>query len=512
MDFKTRRIRKFPKQKKKLTPIASKLSSKFKLQLFGIAGTAIVMLLLLFGTVQLIKSIDFGAIIFSFGQTLQTDEQGNTNILLVGVGGKGHDGTDLTDSIILASIDHEKGLILMISIPRDFYVDNEDTGRSRINSVYYYAKDLYGERHGMNVLKDTVSEITGLPIQYYVKIDFNGFVQIVDSLEGVDVLVEESIYDPYYPKDETIYFETFSLPDGLQHLDGETALKYARSRKTTSDFDRAKRQQQLLHAIKDRALSLDILTNPGKIKEIYDSVRSSIDTNLTFGEIIELAKIAKDLDKTSTYTAVINDDPTNCGGLVYTPAREFFGGASVLLPAGNNYDYIHFFVDNVLNNVSALQEGEEIQIRNGTKTAGLAYEGMTILSRFCLNVVYYSNAKERDLEESTIYYKPGPENEPPKALDLVKRLIPAKTQAGIPEYYLGSEKKQDSVIVIELGKDYLSKRLKDPFDSLKYLAPPTPKKDEDTSSGFGSDSSTNGGTDADTSTAASTDNASTSDN
>src|SRR5690606_19137677 len=230
-----------------------------------------------------------------------------------------------------------------------------------------------------------------------------------------------------------------------QVLDGETALKYARSRKTTGDFDRARRQQQLLFAIKEKALSLDILTNPGKIGDIYDSVDESIETNLSLAEILEMGNLAEEFNQDSLYPVVLNDDPTACGGLVYTPAREFFSGASVLLPVGEEYNYVNFFVSTVLNNIQSISNPvDEIQILNGTKVEGLAYEGMSLLSRFCLPVVYYGNSTERPLELSTIYYSVDEEENPPASLEMIKTLMPGiQTQEGIPAEYLQTERRMN---------------------------------------------------------------------
>ncbi len=407
----------------------------------------------------------------------------------MGVGGEGHEGQDLTDTVMVATIDHEKKIIPMLSIPRDFYIEKGKISQSRINAVYFYAKQLYGEKQALSALRDKVSEITGLPIQYYVKVDFSGFEKIVDGIGGVDVLVEQAIHDPYYPKGETFGYETFELAAGQQHLDGATALKYARSRKTTSDFDRAKRQQQLLYAMKEQALSLNILTDTGKIKNLYDSVGASIETNLSLAEILELGKLARDMKRDNLFPLVINDDPTSCGGLVYTPAREFFSGASVLLPVGNNFDYIHFFVNTVLQHISPVTAQQEIQVLNGTKTAGLAYEGMNILNRFCLNVVYYGNASNRELETSTIYYQPSLQLQENNAedtatlatIDMIKILMPGiQVKEGIPTEYLESETRQSSKVVVELGRDYLQKRLNDPWDSLRFFAPPPSSSTQET--------------------------------
>ena len=488
MNFQTKRIRKEPRpprQKKKQVlqtpPGRPAQKSNYSLHFATAGGGIFLILFLLFGIYWVISSLDFSSIVFSFGKSLDTDETGRTNILLVGTGGEGHDGANLTDTIIVASIDYENKIVPMLSIPRDFYIMDR---QQRINSVYDTEIRIKGKDDGIDTLREIVEDVTNLKIQYYAKVDFNGFVEIVDALGGVDVLVENAIYDPYYPKGETIYFETFSLDAGWQLLDGETALKYARSRKTTSDFDRAKRQQQLLFALKEKALSLEILTNAGKIGDIYNSVDDSIETDISLAEIIEIGSIAKDFQKEDIYPLVLNDDPTECGGLIYTPAREFFSGASVLLPAGSDYEYVHLFVDTAFKNIQTISNSnDEIQVLNGTKVPGLAAEGLNVLSRFCLPTVYYGNASERPLETSTIYYQPDEEGNPPAVMSTIQTLMPGlQTQAGIPEDYLLTERRMNSTVVVELGADYLDKRLEDPFKKLSFFTPPattTTKDDEE---------------------------------
>lgn len=486
MNFKVRKIRKEPKRPKKNPfeflhrvksfnkPIVSK--NKYTLHIATITGSILVILVLVFGIYTVIKSLDFSSIVFSFGKTLLTDEHGRTNIMLIGAGGEGHDGANLTDTIILASIDYENKVVPMISIPRDFYIISNQYGNQRINSVYDTFLRRQSKAEGIQILKEIVGEITGTEIQYYAFVNFQGFEDIVDSLDGVEILVENDIYDPYYPKGETIYFETFKLKAGLQQLDGATALKYARSRKTTSDFDRAKRQQKLMYAIKDRALSMEILTNPNKIKSLYDSVAGSIDTNLSLAEILELAKFAEEFNKDDIFPAVLNDDPNSCGGLLYTPAREYFDGASVLLPAGKDYSPVQQVVSTLFNHTKTVATQEEIQVLNGTKTPGLAGVTMNLLLRNCLNVTYYGNASDRSLTKSTIYYKPGPEGEEPVTLSLIKELVPLPVIAGIPPEYTESAKRQNATIVIELGIDYLDLKPEEPFNTLKFLTAPASTK------------------------------------
>src|SRR3989339_1759318 len=216
----------------------------------------VIVVLLCAAIVKVLLNIDFKTIFLAAGSDLTADENGRTNFLIIGTGGAYHDGPDLTDTIIVTSLDQDNETLSMISIPRDFYIVNDVKGipDSKINETYYYAKKHFNDPlKGLEYFKSKVEELSNLKIQYYIKIDFSGFEKIIDALGGIDVDVPESIYDPYYPKEGTIYFETFSIKAGQQHMDGKTALEYARSRETSSDFDRSRRQHEIIYAIKEKA-------------------------------------------------------------------------------------------------------------------------------------------------------------------------------------------------------------------------------------------------------------------
>jgi LCP family protein required for cell wall assembly len=447
-------------------------------------------------TMGIIKSLDLGSLVFSFGKELKKDSHKQTNFLLVGIGGGEHDGSNLTDTIILASLSEKNHTVKMLSLPRDLYIDDKQTGGQRINKVYdTYLNKYHNSSRALDKLAETVTNLTSIPINYTVKIDFGGFVKIVDALGGVTVNVEKNIYDPYYPKGETDKYETFSIKAGLQKLDGETALKYARSRKTTSDFDRARRQQLLLSAIKEQALNMNILTDPGKIQALYNSVADSLETSLSVAEIIELAKISKDINRENIISNVLSDDLTSCGGLLYTPVRDYFGGAAVLLPAGNKLEEIQRFSQNYF--YSDIDSTLEIQVLNGTKVSGLAYDYLNRISRDCLNVVYFGNAAQRDLTKSTIYYLPQTlpdgRKQVPLDLEIIKQIIDAPLVEGIPEEYLQGEKRMNSKIVVEIGADYKKVTSEDAFDKLLYMTPLEPEETT-TSAETGAERPLNSGT------------------
>ncbi|NIA02081.1 MAG: hypothetical protein GWP15_01730, partial [Nitrospirae bacterium] len=278
-------------------PSASKKTLSIKIP---ILISLVIAILLVVGIVKAISHIDFNVFLKIAGDELLTDEKGHTNFLILGTGDENHEGADLTDTIIVASLDDENKLVNMLSIPRDLYIEDDVVGSSKINEAFHYGKIYYdNEQKGLEYLTEKVEDITNIDIHYRVKINFQGFKDLVDALEGIDVYVEEAIYDPYYPKDETVLFETFSISEGQHHLDGETALKYVRSRKTTSDFDRAARQQQVIYAIKEKALQTETILNQEKIKKLLNALKSNIDTNLKVKEILTIGAMASDYSSES---------------------------------------------------------------------------------------------------------------------------------------------------------------------------------------------------------------------
>lgn len=141
MNFQTRKIR--PEKPKREEPIAKESSGKTRVSI-GIFSSLIIIVLIIIGIFKAIASIDVGVILKVAGSDVKTDSYGHTNFLLLGNGGGTHDGADLTDTIMIASLDHEQGLITMVSIPRDLYIDNPEIGSGRINQIYYNAKVHYG--------------------------------------------------------------------------------------------------------------------------------------------------------------------------------------------------------------------------------------------------------------------------------------------------------------------------------------------------------------------------------
>jgi len=341
-------------------------------------------------------------------EELEKDDNGFVNILLVGHGGGNHDGPDLTDSMIVASIDTEKKSVVMLSVPRDFWVSTNQFGESRINELYRNAKlrlegkfglaeDLASDE-AMNVLMKELELITEIKIPYYAQIDFQGLVDVVNKLGGIPIEVEENIYDEKYP-DGNWGFETFDLKAGSHVLDGETALKYSRSRHGSSDFNRAGRQQEVIQAVKDTALSAGVLSSPRKIQGLFNVIQKHFRTNLSVKELVSLAIIGSKVNRDSLFSAVLNDDWNSRGGFLGTPPRVDYGGAFVLIPYSGfgNLSRIHIFTS-LLFQYRELQF-EKFEVLNGTQLGGLASKAAKRLDRYGINVSSVGNIRGKE------YYK-----------------------------------------------------------------------------------------------------------
>ena len=253
-----------------------------------------------------------------------------TNLLLLGVDRQeGTDWASRTDTIMVFTLDPDTGAVGLLSIPRDLHLEIPSYGWDRINTanVYGYLQDYPGG--GPALLEATIAANFGIPIDGYLMVNFEAFEQIVDTLGGIDLYVPESLHDTRYPNprpEDPYGFKTVHFDPGWQHMDGERALEYARSRMSTSDFARAKRQQQILLAIRERALSPGgILRWPLLAKAVMDEIK----TDMGLGRLLALAIRAMRLD-ISSLRRVVLEYP-----LVVDHQRA--DGAAVQLP---NWDLI----------------------------------------------------------------------------------------------------------------------------------------------------------------------------
>ncbi len=199
-----------------------------------------------------------------------------------------------TDTILIASVQPATGLVALISIPRDLYVYLPGYTISRINTAWIYGETLGTPGGGPQLLFDTVRYNLGVPIDRYALVEMAGFQQIVDILGGVDVRVACDFTDwrlrqPGLPQQALSSWALFTMPRGVAHLDGDAALWYARSRSRSSDFDRARRQHDVLRALYRAALRPEVLT---RIPELYRALGSAVKTNGDLDDVLSLAPFA----------------------------------------------------------------------------------------------------------------------------------------------------------------------------------------------------------------------------
>lgn len=307
--------------------------------------------------------------IFQGGLGIKNND-GITNVLLLGNAGGVHDGPYLTDTIMVASINLRKGTVNLISLPRDLWIDDL---KMKINAVYEVGK---AKGQGLNFSKKKIGDILGIPIHFGVRVDFRGFVQAIDQVVGVDLVIDKSFSDSLYPiagrendlcgmkEEEKIIlkpdgniatesadfpcrFETISFNSGQTHLNGETALKFARSRMGTnnegSDFARSKRQQKVLEAFRGKVLSAETLVNPSQIKKLLTTFGESVETDISIDDAIILYGFVKKIEHAQSF--VIDGQKEN--SLLINPPVGDYGGW-VLVPKSGNYSDIHGFVQKVL--------------------------------------------------------------------------------------------------------------------------------------------------------------------
>lgn len=229
-----------------------------------------------------------------------------------------------TDTMMLVSIDPTLKTLGILSIPRDLYVEVPGYRElQRVNSPMVLG-ELQRPGYGPELMMQTVQYNLGIRVHDYVAVDFNTFITIVDAIGGLDMNIPYPISDPQYP-DMNYGYDPFYIKAGFQHLDGKTALKYARTRHGDSDFARAQRQQAVLYAIRDRVLSLNMLPQlVAQAPTLWNAVSSGVSTGLSFEQMIQLVWYLKDVESNNIRTGVINEE--------YTAGYMTPGGAAVLVP------------------------------------------------------------------------------------------------------------------------------------------------------------------------------------
>lgn len=396
---------------------------------------------------------------------LEGEEEDRINILLLGVGGETHEAGNLTDTIIIASLKPSTKQVAMISLPRDLV--SPLNGWRKINSINAYAEKENPGTGGEETSK-SIGELLQIPIHYYVRVDFNGFEKIIDELGGVEIDVENSFTDYMYPirgeeENPNYYsrFEKLSFTAGPTKMDGELALKYARSRHALglegSDFARAKRQQLLLEAIKNKLISHQTLLNPVTIGKLINELNKNLTTDLSPWELLRLWDKFKDVDRGQIINKVLNDAPDN-----YLVAGKGQDGAYILTPKTGNFSEIRNMVRGLFDDYNNYSEPEDFSktlteeaslfIANGTWIAGLASKTSENLKGANFSITGTGNAIERNYEQTVVYdLTSGEKNE---ALTAIRKITGATQAFNSPDWleeYKSGQNKSDFLLI--LGTD-----------------------------------------------------------
>ena len=331
------------------------------------------------------------------------------NILVMGIDQREHEQEPWrTDTMMVLTFDPVTMSGGMLSIPRDLWVPIRGYEEGRINTAHYLGEIYDHPGGGPALAVDTVQYNLGVPIHYYVRVNFDAFEEMVDRIGGIDIYVEEEIDDPFYP-DEGYGYDPLYIPAGQHHFDGEMALKYARTRHSAGgDFDRAKRQQQVLLAVFEQVARLDNLPDLAvQAPTLWEAMQDSVMTDLALDEIIALATMASKIDPENIRYGVIDER--------YTQFWTTLDGQQVLIPLRDRMrelrDYLFTSeapLPEVDDPAARLQaEAATIAVLNGTTTEGLAAETVEYIQQQGLQVASTDNADRSDYPESLIIVYTG---------------------------------------------------------------------------------------------------------
>lgn len=293
---------------------------------------------------------------------LQRD--GRTNILLMGAGGAGHEAPELTDTMIFASFGRGNKKPILLSLPRDIWVSSM---RAKLNTAYYYGNQKRSGG-GLIMAKSAVSEILDQPVHYVVVVDFAGFVKLIDLLGGLKIEVERSFADDKYPipgrendlcsgdKEYKCRYESLHFGAGQQVMDGQTALKFVRSRNAEgeegTDFARSTRQQKVILAIKDKILSPSVLLNFVKVKKVWNVVNDSINTDIPQNDMPIIARLILGVKREEIQNVVLDGGTVGdaqTGFLVNPPVSQKYDNQWVLVSRDGNWEEVRVWVKQLLD-------------------------------------------------------------------------------------------------------------------------------------------------------------------
>jgi LCP family protein required for cell wall assembly len=314
------------------------------------------------------------------------------------------EGPTRTDTMMLLTMDPVGLSASVLSLPRDLWVEIPGFGPDKINQAHFLGESYDYPDGGPGLAVDTVEAALGIEVDYFVTVNFDAFVQVVDEIGGIDIEVPETIDDKSYP-DNCYGYDPFYISAGSQHLDGQAALKYARTRATFGgDIDRAGRQQAVILALRDKVMNLDMVPQLlTRAPELWRIFQRNVEMNLSLNEVLQLALLIQDIPGESIRSEVLNYD------YVYNELTP--DGQAVLIP---DRDKIRLLRDQlfapptiptpVIENLTemTIAENARVAIYNGTPVFGLAGATQEYLSNFNILVTEIGNADSAEYRTTQI--------------------------------------------------------------------------------------------------------------
>ena len=384
------------------------------------------------------------------------NENGRVNVLVAGnsADDAGHNGAQLTDSIMLLSIDTKNKTGMMLSIPRDLWVSIPREGHSKINAAYTYG--------GMETLSSVVEDTLGLPVHYNALVNYSAFKDLVDAVGGISVTIDSSdprgIYDSSLDWTSRRCCAIAKYPNGTVKLDGRQALNLARARGEgagsygfpLADFTRTEHQRMMLMAIREKAMSSSTLSNPVKISNLANAIGENVTTNLKADEISTLYSYVKDVpvDKIDSYNInTLKGEGTTMLANYTTP-----NGQSALIPAAgvDNFEDIATQLQRIFNATPVTREAAKVVVLNGTETTGLARVHGNRLSRKGMEIIDQANATTQTV--TTII-----DNSKDKKTNTLAELKKTYTQATIIKDPVLTAQYPNAEFIVVLGQEVIPK-------------------------------------------------------
>ncbi|NWJ44741.1 MAG: LCP family protein [Chloroflexi bacterium] len=339
---------------------------------------------------------------FNTSDVVQKIKKGEPiSIMVLGYPGVTHEGQWLTDTILVMRYDPKTKTMLQFSIPRDLYVyaptGGANNGRwMKINGIlgyimdwnkptqdslaakYRWTDDTKKFDKGVNLVADTVQDILGFPIDYWATISFEGFRKFIDSMGGVEVDVERYFIDKKYPKNDNdkvdASYITVEFQAGKQLMNGETAIRYSRSRNSDTpleggDFARSRRQMRMIQAVKDKALRENLIL---KSLDYMNALQGNIRFSLEFGELTALANYFNSPEGKALATDIKFSSEVLTNTYVEDTTFPDWGYALIPKEGQGKYTEIHRWVQSVIANADIRREQVRVQGLNANGTSGLA--------------------------------------------------------------------------------------------------------------------------------------------